>query len=294
MKRNNVVILTTIFQQDISYVSAYFESVAQQTFQDFDLLIINDGFSNLAKIREAYPTINIIEFAGTGKIAKNRELLVNNSLELGYTKAIFADFDDYFSLNRVETQVALLDVYDIVVNDLAMVVNNVVMQEHYFANVLFDRQQIVLSDVLEFNFLGMSNTAIKLSGLKKVKFDEQLKAVDWFFFSEMLINGARAIFTNQCITYYRQHENNVANIGCVTMEQLINEMSVKSIHYSQLVFISKIYEPLLAGVQDFNQRSDTEAFMKYYKSVEKQTKPPFWWNIFNLNDYLASKYETDK
>lgn len=294
MKKNDVVVLTTIFQQDSSYSGEFFESLVHQTLQAFDLLVVNDGFSDLTTVRATYPSINIIEFSGLGNIAKNRELLVNWSIELGYSKAIFADFDDYFSSNRLATLAALLDVYDVVVNDLTLVVDNCVVCEKYLANSIRDRQEIALHDVLEFNFFGMSNTAIKLSGLRKVHFDEKLKAVDWFFFSTMLIEGSKAVFTNRCVTYYRQHEHNVANIGQLTSQQLLNEIAIKTTHYSLLIEFSKVYEPLLAGIKDFNQHVNTSVFTRYYQCVEKNKRPPFWWNIFNLNDYWRIKNETNR
>ena len=59
----------------------------------------------------------------------------------------------------------------------------------------------------------MSNTAINLKKLTKVFFDDKIIAVDWYFFKRLLEKGLKAIFTNETITYYRQHEKNTIGLS---------------------------------------------------------------------------------
>ena len=58
------------------------------------------------------------------------------------------------------------------------------------------------------NIFGMTNTAIKLENICKVTFDDKIVAVDWFFFKKILKKGLKAVFTNETVSFYRQHENN--------------------------------------------------------------------------------------
>ena len=48
--------------------------------------------------------------------------------------------------------------------------------------------------------------------MNKVKFDELLIAVDWFMFKGLLKLGFKAIFTNEIISYYRQHLDNTIGL----------------------------------------------------------------------------------
>lgn len=295
MKANEIVVLTTLFEQNLVYVNEFFFSLTNQTYKNFDLLVVNDGFCDLDTIIEKHSSLHIIELSGLGNVAKNRELLINKAIELGYVKAVFADFDDYFSFNRIFLLNKLLNDYDLIVNDLAIVSNGVVISEAYLTSAIENNKELYLEDILESNFFGMSNVAVKLSCVEKVSFDNELKAVDWFFFSKILLGGARAIYTDQCITYYRQHQSNLANIGRVTLPQLLNEIEVKKTHYSLMVKFSKIYEPLLAGVIDFCQYANNKSFVDdYYSRVEEEQRAPFWWNIFNVNDYWRIKNEIDR
>lgn len=58
----------------------------------------------------------------------------------------------------------------------------------------------------------MSNTAINLENISKVNFDNCNEIVDWYFFKKLLRQDLKAVFTNEILSYYRQHQNNVIGL----------------------------------------------------------------------------------
>lgn len=287
MKKNEVVVLTTIFDQNPDNARAFFESLALQTFQDFDVLFVDDGFLQIDLFKKEFKQLNFLLFEGTGNIAKNREVLINSAIDLGYQKAIFADFDDYFSLDRFAVVVDLLDNHDLVINDLTLVTNNE-REENYLSAALMNDQSICIDDILESNFIGMSNSAVTLSNIHKVSFDKDLKAVDWFFFSNVLLGGSNALFTNKCLTYYTQYHDNLSCISHITVEQLSKEIDVKLLHYSLMKKNSSKYEGLFNSVIDLT-KDKLANVTDYFAKTQHLKRPPFWWSIFNTTDYWRIK-----
>lgn len=291
MQKSKIAVLTTAFTQNTAYTHKYFASLEAQSFKKFDVIIVNDGCLELDFFRSAFSNLNIIEFAGNGNLAKNRQVLINSAIDLGYEKVIFADFDDYFSPDRVVITVRLLDSADIVVNELKLVSSEQLLQGEQFGQTLQDHRQLVLQDVLQMNCFGLSNTGIRLTGLEKVYFDDDLKVVDWYFFSSLLSHQKTAIYTNQCWTYYRQHEHTMAHIRKVSKEQLRNEIIVKKKHYSLMVKDRSLYEPLLKAISDF---PSDEVFLDKYFSLIQKKLTPFWWSLFDAEEYWKIKYEINK
>lgn len=281
------VVLTVAYPQSDEYIDAYFKSLESQSDLDFDILIVNDGLENLKLWRDRFTKLKILELPGRDNIAKNRELLINSAFEMGYINAVFADFDDYFSSDRVYNSKKQLENHSIVVNDLALVgQDGNVFNAGYFKGHLSDQEQITSDHILEFNFLGMSNSSIKLIDITPIDIPDNLKAVDWYIFSKLLQKN-KGVYLEQSKTYYRQHTTNISNILSANLTQLLSELEVKRLHYSLLLDCSKKYMDLLSLVNEFMSLED-EAH-KLYLSKIKQPILPFWWSLFDSNRYQEVK-----
>ena len=101
---------------------------------------------------------------------------------------------------------------DVVVNDLSLFNNNGVYEKKYISNRLNNLDVINPEFINDKNIFGMSNTAIKLKNIKKVSFNDNIIAVDWYFFKAILKQGLQAVFTNETESFYRQHENNMVGL----------------------------------------------------------------------------------
>jgi len=212
----SVAFLTTIFPMEEQFLIDFFDSLNGQTYDNFDVIVVNDGYDNFYDVKMKYQNLSIIELSCSGTPAKNREYGINYCIDNKYDILIFGDSDDYFSNNRITKSVKLLSDHEIVVNDLTTFDKIGIIQHKYISNRVKNNSIINYSFIKDKNIFGMTNTAINLNILDKVKFDDSLVAVDWFMFKDLLKLGHNAIFTNEIISYYRQYSDNT--IGLREME----------------------------------------------------------------------------
>ena len=211
-----VAFLTTIFPMKEQFLIDFFDSLSRQTYDKFDVIVVNDGYDNFYDVKIKYQNLSIIELPYSDTPAKNREYGINYCIDNKFDILIFGDSDDYFSNNRITKSVKLLSDHEIVVNDLTTFDKTGIIQHKYISTRVKNNSIINYSFIKDKNIFGMSNTAINLNILDKVKFDDSLVAVDWFMFKDLLKLGHKAIFTNEIISYYRQYSDNT--IGLREME----------------------------------------------------------------------------
>jgi len=212
----NVAFLTTIFPMKEQFLIDFFDSLSRQMYDKFDVIVVNDGYDNFYDVKMKYQNLSIIELPYSDIPAKNREYGINYCIDNKYDILIFGDSDDYFSNNRITESVKLLSDHEIVVNDLTTFDKIGIVQHKYISNRVKNNSIINYSFIKDKNIFGMTNTAINLNILDKVKFDDSLVAVDWLMFKDLLKLGHKAIFTNEIISYYRQYSGNT--IGLREME----------------------------------------------------------------------------
>ena len=211
----NKAFLTTIFPMKEEFLIDFFDSLSRQTYNKFDVIVVNDSYENFYDVKIKYQNLSIIELPHSGTPAKNREYGINYCIEHKYDILIFGDSDDYFSHNRVELVLETLDTYDILVNDVSLFDNNGTYEDRYISNRLENNSKVNYDYIKNKNIFGLSNTALKINILSKVVFDKDLIAVDWYLYKMLLKNGCKAIFSNEAITYYRQHRDNTVGLQVI-------------------------------------------------------------------------------
>lgn len=299
MKKSNIAFLTTIFPASKPHLSVFFKSLQKQTKKDFDVIVINDGISNFEVGK--YKPLKISEFKVNYTPAKNREFGINKALELGYEYIIWGDSDDYFNINRVEVVIDLLKNNDIIINELDIVTKNEI-KNNYLSNIL-NNEKFDIDYFLNKNIAGMSNIAIKTSLLKNIviKFDNELIAVDWYFFTILLLQKpeAKVCFTNETATYYRQYEQNTIGINNTVNEEKIKlGIKIKLIHYKNLINFCKenqnikfveIFEENFKNIQKLKDKLKDNVFFEKYISVIKSNFDDVfkgWWSeIITIKEF---------
>jgi glycosyltransferase involved in cell wall biosynthesis len=249
-----VAFLTTIFPMERQYILDFFNSLSRQTYAGFDVIVVNDGYEDFAETRNVYNNLSIVEIKSQKTPAKNRELGIEFVKNNNYDILIFGDSDDYFSDNRVQVTIELLHTYSIVVNDLTLFNRFTTLQNKYISKRYSNCTLITLDDIKNKNIFGLSNTAVRVNELDDCRFDTRLIAVDWYLFSILLLKKRSAIFTNDTLTFYRQHGLNTIGMGEITKASLHKEVLVKKIHYSLLSKVDDQYKALLEGVRQIEGR----------------------------------------
>lgn len=279
-KPSKVAFLTTLFPIKHEYLESFMLSLSSQSRSDFDLIIVNDGFDDFDGLKRRHPHIRFIELASAPSFAANRAALLSYVIAHDYDYAIFGDVDDYFKSDRVEVVTALLDEFDIVVNDVSTFGDQGIFYENYFSNRLTDRQEIGIEHIITKNVFGFSNTAINLTKTIEMpaEITADLIAVDWYVFSCLLLQEKKAVFTNETCTYYRQHEGNCIGLGHdVDDIEILNKcLSVKKQHYSIMSQVDARYE--------FLYKNALRVEGKDLEEIKTNVSYPMWWEQVELEE----------
>lgn len=134
----------------------------------------------------------------------------------------------------------------------------------YLSKRINNYKKINLEFIENRNIFGLSNTAIKLKNLKKFYTPTNPIAFDWYFFSKLLLEGKKAIFTNKTITFYRQHKNNIVGMKKMSNKFLKKNLIVKKKHYKAL---SKICNNFKKKLDQFKNQDNNKKKINY----------PLWW-----------------
>ena len=267
---------------DIEFLRLFLKSLGQQTYKEFDLVILNDGFKDFDKLKNEHPRLKIIELPPSDSIAKNRQYLVNYAIRNSYDIAIFGDSDDYFPKNRVSTSVRLLEKHDIIVNDLNAFNCTESLKENILSQRMKDLDSIDSNFISDKNVFGMTNTALNLGvlGKKEIQFSSDLIAVDWYFFAILLKSGASAVFTNQTVTYYRQHEKNTVGIGSSSRDLINLALNVKETHYSTMALDYPEYQFLYNRIIELKEKIKRNDDLIDQMQADNEHCPDLlWWEL---------------
>lgn len=267
---------TVVYNNAIPYFTEFIESIKKQSYKDFTLRIINDDvlIDDLQnKLNDLKVDNYIIISNADGKSpVELRVKLLEEAKKNNFDLLIIGDCDDKFALNRVEKIVSSYE-------------KNLNLTFFYNDLLQFNKQRVMedlpytttcINNILESNYLGLSNTAINLKTIS-IQFIESLIecnsfVFDWYLFSRILLNGGQGIFVPDTYTLYRIYENNYAGLNNVTEEQIYKEYDVKKKHFTLLSQYDDVFKILLKRYQVFN--------LEQYKQYSNNTG--FWWSNIKL------------
>lgn len=189
------------------YIRQSIESVLLQTFQDFELFIIDDGSTDNSKdIIESYrdnPKINII-------YQQNKGLNVTNNIAMRASRAKYImrlDADDFLTPHALETMVASLE------NDVDL---GLVFPDYYYTN----ESGVITGEEIRHDFdkdvslfdqpAHGACTMIRLENLKRLGgYNESFTCQDGYDLWIKFIMHYKVTNINIPLFYYRRHGNNL-------------------------------------------------------------------------------------
>lgn len=275
-----VALGTVIYNEAYQYCQDFIYSVNSQCYKNFDVLIINDNCSqdDVETIRSKVDRKIFLENNQFEKeIYKSRIQLIEFAKRRGYDLLILTDFDDKFSNLRVKN-----------------IVNNYESSYTFFYNSLFDYENKNLmpnmpvttnniNDILEFNYLGMTNTAINLNNISNdfiiSLHNGKTKIFDWYLYSRMLIAGYIGKFIPNTNTYYRIHDNNVAGITKLSIHNVSKEIDIKIHHYQLLEEYNILFMNLKNNYLFLKEKISDGVLL-----VDQSSNEEFWWGIICINN----------
>lgn len=293
IKNYDTCVFTVVHKVIEEYVIPAFISLANQTNQQFDIVCIWESNNNdlLQKLYDIFEKRLFVFPSKDTNIAKNRE----NGLSLikiaGYKNIILADADDIFDKNRIEVSLDYLKKYDILINDINLFGNQNI--ENYLSYRLKNHQTISYNDIIDYNFMGFSNTAFRSNILSNLQFDERLKVIDWFFYSLVLNRGFTAIYSNDTYTQYRIWGKNLLGNN-LNEEKIKNIINTKYLHFSLLRdYINNVekyynYYSKLYNVINGNDKVKLDNMFDFFIKKYKQKKYHFWLEEVVFDETLES------
>jgi glycosyltransferase involved in cell wall biosynthesis len=209
-----------------SYIEKTIESVINQSFSDFEIIVVNDGSTDLTeeKVKAAMlrdERIRLISQPNSGGPAKPRNTGVENAK--GEYIFIF-DADDLMLPNKVADSISTLDKElkaDFLFSNFSSIgEEGKILKENYLQEYdslwrickeIYSRGDYFLfpypvfyEPLLTANFIGTSSVVIRASALNKNnRFDEALTNADDYLFWVSFLKGKNAIFIKTPLHLYR-------------------------------------------------------------------------------------------
>jgi hypothetical protein len=285
---------TVVHPGNMPFFSCFLDSLSRQSNQDFDLLLFNDDVPNheLAEQIQRHSGLNTLVVDVKGRIASIRKQGLEYLKQFPeYQNIIFGDSDDFFSDNLIDSSIAGLKNYDMLIRDLNIVdEQGKILIPHFWGERLNHGFEPDIGFLLDQNVMGLGNVAMRSSCLQFYAIDEDHAVVDWTLFCSMLLGQANLhiYFDSEVQTYYRQHADNIAGLTQCNPEKIEQARQVKIKHYAFLLKQIHIHHPQYAQIQQrLNLMQLAEHLIQDLDYLAALTKGrPFWWEIAKLKPGL--------
>lgn len=261
---------SVIYPNGVTYADVFFDNLEKQSRKDFILLLLNDGVDKdiLTDIVKKH-NINteIISYSDKYTPAELRIELLKEAKCRQADYLVLGDIDDMFSHNRVQVCINAFESD----NRFEFIYNKFLLMDGKNAMPELPAETNKLENILEYNYLGLSNTALSMKRISEKYIDSlhecKSQVFDWYFFSRLLLGGMIGRFVEDAITYYRVYEDNYAGIPSMVESMVGKEISVKVEHYKSLrqygIVFEELYKAYTSNSFEINTRSS-----QYY-----------WWNL---------------
>lgn len=249
-ERSSVLFGSVIYKNALQYFDEFINCISKQIICDFGILFLLDGILTkdiTSKILPIKDRCTTIECGDQYSPPQLRVKLIQEAKKRSADILVIGDADDLFSDNRMGMVVNTFEEFsfaDFVYNNLCFFNGNRAMPE-------LPKRLNDIRDIAEKNFLGMSNTAIRVSALSadfiQSLFECSSHVFDWYLYSRLLLSGHVGVMAENTYTFYRIYEGNYVGIPPkITEESIDKEIEVKKQHYRQLKNLDSVF----AGLYD--------------------------------------------
>lgn len=236
--KNELLLCTVIFSQNIPYLEAFFDSVSNQDTLSFDFLIINEDV-DIAQYTKWTKNATILQ--SIGNPLENRLQMIRYAKEKRYKYIIWQDSDDMCSPERITTILEEIGDCDVLVHDMRIIDNVGDKIGESFIGERFCNMDICFEDIKYKNFIGFGNTAVRVDCLSSNMYiPESIKAVDWWIACSLALDGKNIKYINKTLSDYRQYDLNLAHLNLahlniVSTDQLKRQLGIINAHYTGLI-----------------------------------------------------------
>ena len=184
-------------------------SVSQQTFKDFEAIIINDGSEDLS-IKIINKFISKDSRFKLINLAQNQGLSRARNLGLDYSSGkfiCFLDSDDWWPSDKLEVFKKYFNKgYDFLYSDYIRV-NEKTKKETYIKV----KHEIKYEDLLMFNPIPLSSVAFASDKFGMIKFRDIKLSEDWIFWLDLFKKKIRPFGINKNLMFYNLVRNSLSS-----------------------------------------------------------------------------------
>ena len=184
-RQPEIALFTVVHSASQPYLQSFLGSVAEQTHQDFELFLINDGLDETA-LRKSLCRLpvpsRVLSISST--IAKNRELGLKEVIRHGFRLVALADSDDVLHSRRMELAISELQTRSALFHDITLIdEEGEILEKNRWSNRLSSGDLIDREFLVEKNCLGFGNVSFRTEILPDFwSLPQDLQVVDWYFF----------------------------------------------------------------------------------------------------------------
>lgn len=274
-----IVFGSVLYKQAMPYFNDFFSSVINQTYKDFDIILMIDDLlpQEISPFIEKYTNDNCnIKVKYSKKKCRPYELriyLIEYAKVEGYDLLIIGDCDDVFGDNRIEKTVEHYQYHQ----ETGFFYNQLYTFDHIPVMGELPYETEYIEQIGERNYLGLSNTAINMKYINDSVLSDLKQGntyiFDWFLYSIFLMRGIKGQYVEEAMSLYRIHNDNLVGIPKPSKDNIQKELAIKIEHYKLLSKYDEYFEKLLIQYQELNIKDiKIQVNDKYY-----------WWNFVRLN-----------
>lgn len=260
------VIITTFNVE--KYIKEAIDSVLQQTIQDFELVIVDDGSTDF--------TVNEIE-----SILDTRIKLIKNAVNKGRVESLniafkeakgkyitIVDGDDINVLNRFEKQLEVLE------NNPELKVCGSWYEEFGFSNKIIKHSEfheVIKTKMLLSCSMTFGGSMFERNFVKDFTFDTtKLHVEDYDFWARIVWNG-KFYNLQEVLYYYRIHKSQVSTLYNDVQKR--NDIDIKVNLYKKLAYDTTLFTDAFVKkmlyLDEYFTVEELALFLKWHKELKK-------------------------
>lgn len=261
---SRVVVCGVLHPENVNYFPKFINNLNDQTFKNFDLLIINE------RIEESLLNVNfekgdlLIRNSLFNDPKKNRDQMFESLRKLKYDVNILTDLDDLMSNDRVNKSVISIieNKSDICYNDIVPFVDEkkISINDRFWSEREDFKNQ---KPNIKHNVFGLGNTAIssRIASLDIKVSDNPI--YDWEYFLKVYSLSKCIIIKSNGYTFYRQINN---TLGISEPVQKKNEQ----IRTTKIFTLNQVID---------KYPSAKEEILKTKNKNNKKINKPYWFEL---------------
>jgi hypothetical protein len=240
-----LAVCTTLYPAGLPYLDDYCHGLAVAAKRypgPLHLVLICDdldesAFADQAQDLRRCAELHLLFLTDAGPAAARR-LMLSSAATLPVVAVVCYDMDDIPGSTGLSCHMNALQTAEISYGDMDLIdAKGGTMDGTFFSGRHIPDRVDDPSGLLCRNFMGFTNTAVRREIIEPVAsaIPDDITAVDWWFYTSLLIKGYSAARTDGAVVAYRTHDQNTLGAaGALDDETLLRQCRIMREHYAHL------------------------------------------------------------